>query len=79
MIEYTNEQLSAAKSVERALRKASRSGLALRVFDDVLLMPVEHLRDPRYDGSQHGGATAEWLAECIAVHSGINADGGAGV
>jgi hypothetical protein len=74
----TPEQLQAAKSVDRALRRAARAGLALRVFDDVLLMPSEHLSDPRY-GLQNGPAMVEWMNECIAVRSGIDADGGSGV
>lgn len=75
-MKITEEQIKAAESVKRALRKARRSGLNLRVYDgSVLLMTMEHLQDPDYlsvDGMR------DWMDQCLDV-SVIEADGGAGI
>lgn len=72
----TAEQESAAKSVRRALSRAAKAGLHLRVFDgDVLLVTTAHLQDERYlDAGMH-----DWIEEALNVSGGIEADGGAGV
>jgi hypothetical protein len=72
----TAEQESAAKSVRRALSRAAKAGLHLRVFDgDVLLVTKAHLEDARYLES----GMRDWKDEAIDVTGGIEADGGAGV
>lgn len=74
----TEEQIKAAKVVERALRKAAKAGLLLRVFGSrVLLVTVEHLEDPRYLSS--GLGMNDWMDEALEVGGGILATGGAGV